>query len=35
VVLSVALGVLPQLLLLNWIVPSVTHLVDTLVGFKL
>jgi NADH-quinone oxidoreductase subunit M len=35
VVLSVALGVLPQLLLLNWMEPSVTHLVDTLVGFKM
>jgi NADH-quinone oxidoreductase subunit M len=34
VVLAVALGVLPQLLLLNWMEPSVTNLVDTLVGYK-
>jgi NADH-quinone oxidoreductase subunit M len=33
VVLSVALGVLPQLLLLNWMEPSVTNLVDTLVRY--
>jgi NADH-quinone oxidoreductase subunit M len=33
-VLSVALGVLPQLLLLNWMEPSVTHLVDTLVSYR-
>jgi NADH-quinone oxidoreductase subunit M len=34
VVLAVALGVVPQLLLLNWMEPTVTHLVDTLVGFR-
>jgi NADH-quinone oxidoreductase subunit M len=34
VVLSVALGVLPQLLLLSWMEPSVTHLVDTLVNVR-
>jgi NADH-quinone oxidoreductase subunit M len=33
VVLSVALGVLPQLLLLNWMEPSVTNIVDTLVQY--
>ncbi len=35
VVLSIALGILPQLLVLSWMEPSVTNLVDTLVGFKL
>jgi NADH:ubiquinone oxidoreductase subunit 4 (subunit M) len=34
VILSVALGVLPQLLVLNWMEPSVTQLVDTLVSYK-
>jgi NADH-quinone oxidoreductase subunit M len=34
VVLSVALGILPQLLLLSWMEPSVTHLVDTLVSYR-
>jgi NADH-quinone oxidoreductase subunit M len=34
VVLAIALGVLPQLLLLNWMEPSVTNLVDTLVSYK-
>src|SRR5579883_411545 len=35
VVLSVALGVLPSYLLLNWMEPSVTGLVDTLARFTL
>jgi NADH-quinone oxidoreductase subunit M len=35
VVLAVALGVLPQILLLNWMEPSVTNLVDTLVNVRL
>jgi NADH-quinone oxidoreductase subunit M len=34
VVLAVLLGVLPQLFLLNWMEPSVTHLVDTLVSYR-
>jgi NADH-quinone oxidoreductase subunit M len=34
VILAVALGVLPQLLVLDWMEPSVTHLVDSLVGLK-
>src|SRR5436305_1536917 len=34
VVLSVALGILPQLLVLSWMEPSVTHLVDTLVSYR-
>jgi NADH-quinone oxidoreductase subunit M len=34
VILSVALGVLPQILLLSWMEPSVTHLVDTLVSYR-
>jgi NADH-quinone oxidoreductase subunit M len=33
-VLSVALGILPQLLLLSWMEPSVTQLVDTLVSYR-
>ncbi len=35
VVLSVALGVLPGYLLLNWMEPSVTGLVDTLARFNM
>jgi NADH-quinone oxidoreductase subunit M len=34
VVMAVLLGVLPQLFLINWMEPSVTHLVDTLVSFR-
>ncbi|MFO0842964.1 MAG: NADH-quinone oxidoreductase subunit M [Gemmataceae bacterium] len=35
VVMAVALGILPQLFVLNWMEPSVTHLVDTLVSFRM
>jgi NADH-quinone oxidoreductase subunit M len=35
VVLAILLGVLPGFFLLNWMEPSVTHLVDTLASFKL
>jgi NADH-quinone oxidoreductase subunit M len=31
---SILLGVLPQYFLLNWMEPSVTHLVDTLVSYR-
>ena len=34
VIMAVGLGILPQLLLLNWMEPSVTNLVDTLVSYK-
>jgi NADH-quinone oxidoreductase subunit M len=34
VIFAVALGVLPQMLLINWMEPSVTNLVDTLVSYK-
>src|SRR5262249_54776293 len=34
VILAVALGVLPGVLLLNWMEPSVTNLVDTLASWK-
>jgi NADH-quinone oxidoreductase subunit M len=34
-VLSVALGVVPQILVFNWMEPSVTNLVDTLVSFRM
>jgi NADH-quinone oxidoreductase subunit M len=32
---AIALGILPNYLLLNWMEPSVTNLVDTLVSYKL
>jgi NADH-quinone oxidoreductase subunit M len=35
VVFAVLLGVLPQLFLISWMEPSVTHLVDTLVSFRM
>jgi NADH-quinone oxidoreductase subunit M len=34
VILAVALGVLPGILLLNWMEPSVTNLVDTLASWR-
>ena len=34
VVLSVALGILPYQLLINWMDPSVTGLVETLARYK-
>ena len=34
VILAVALGILPQLFVLDWMEPSVTNLVDSLVSFK-
>jgi NADH-quinone oxidoreductase subunit M len=34
VVLSIALGILPNYLLLNWMEPSVTQLVETLVSYR-
>jgi NADH-quinone oxidoreductase subunit M len=34
VILAILLGVLPQYLLFNWMEPSVTHLVDTLVRYR-
>jgi NADH-quinone oxidoreductase subunit M len=35
VIPAIALGILPSYLLLNWMEPSVTNLVDMLVGYKL